>query len=211
LSTFAGIQAPAIESSRAFDSRLLDMIPSLRAFAHMLEPDRTRAHELVRQTLLAAMAAGPSVIGGSQLRAALVAILRTRYYADRGPHSVDPLLFFATTPRRPVAAGVPIPTGPHDLQRALGRLSVEQTEALLLVDVMGFSYVEAAAICVCAVSSVETRVICARSELRTMLVAGHDDGEAQAWIAPAHASGTGVACGLSPARWAPSNGRCRST
>jgi RNA polymerase sigma-70 factor (ECF subfamily) len=53
----------------------------------------------------------------------------------------------------------------EEFREALGRLPVEQCEALVLVGASGFSYEQAAEICGCAVGTIKSRVNRARSKL----------------------------------------------
>ena len=55
----------------------------------------------------------------------------------------------------------------EEFKAALGEISAEQREALILIGVSGFSYEEAAEICGCAIGTVKSRV----SRARTILAA----------------------------------------
>jgi RNA polymerase sigma-70 factor (ECF subfamily) len=57
-----------------------------------------------------------------------------------------------------------------DFRRAFGTLQSEQREALVLVSAEGFKYVDAAAICGCALGTVKSRVSRGRQELTRLLL-----------------------------------------
>jgi RNA polymerase sigma-70 factor (ECF subfamily) len=57
----------------------------------------------------------------------------------------------------------------NDLRTALGKLSVEQREALLLVGAEGMSYEEAAAICEVNIGTIKSRINRARTRLAELL------------------------------------------
>jgi len=57
----------------------------------------------------------------------------------------------------------------EEFKAALGAISAEQREALILIGVSGFSYEEAAEICGCAVGTVKSRVSRARTTLAARL------------------------------------------
>jgi RNA polymerase sigma-70 factor (ECF subfamily) len=57
----------------------------------------------------------------------------------------------------------------QDLMRALGELTDDQREALILVGAEGFAYEEAAEICNCAVGTIKSRVNRARNRLVEIL------------------------------------------
>jgi RNA polymerase sigma-70 factor, ECF subfamily len=63
-----------------------------------------------------------------------------------------------------------------ELRVALGKLPVDQREAIILVGGQGLSYLEAAEICHCAVGTIKSRVSRARAHLaRLMSVEDTDD------------------------------------
>ena len=60
----------------------------------------------------------------------------------------------------------------QDLMRALGELTDDQREALILVGAEGFAYEEAADICGCAVGTIKSRVARGRVALEALLTGG---------------------------------------
>jgi RNA polymerase sigma-70 factor (ECF subfamily) len=64
----------------------------------------------------------------------------------------------------------------EEFRVALGKLPLNQREALILVGASGFSYEEAAATCDCAVGTIKSRVNRARTRLSELLsIKGADD------------------------------------
>ena len=121
-------------------------IPRLRRYALLLTHSQVEADELVQDCLVRALSNIHQWEDGTDLRAWLFAITRNHYInkirrssreGTRVPVSEDePLLLCA-------------PAQPHrlelrDLHRALGQLSEEQREVVLLIGLEGMSY-EAAA------------------------------------------------------------------
>jgi RNA polymerase sigma-70 factor (ECF subfamily) len=62
-----------------------------------------------------------------------------------------------------------------DLQKALGKLSFEQREAILLIGAEGLTYEETAEICGTKVGTIKSRVNRARKRLEELL--GYDDAD----------------------------------
>jgi RNA polymerase sigma-70 factor (ECF subfamily) len=63
-----------------------------------------------------------------------------------------------------------------DLSTALGKLSVEQREVLLLIGAEGMSYEEAAAICGTKVGTIKSRMNRARIRIAELLDVAEEDG-----------------------------------
>lgn len=149
---------------------MVELVPQLRAFARSLCRDATRADDLVQEALVRALSNLGQFTPGTNLKAWLFTIVRNEYYTflRRGR--------FETLDDREGA--LPEPTVPpehegelqlRDLNRALGQLSPDQREALILVTASGFSYEEAATICGCAVGTIKSRVGRAREQLSRLL------------------------------------------
>lgn len=149
---------------------LVAAIPNLRAFAISLTGDPHVANDLVQETLLKAWSHREKFAPGTNLKAWLFTILRNTYFSDfrkkrREVQDVDG------------AAAAQLSSPPEqnghmdmaDFRRALGELSEDQREALLLVGAEGFSYEEAAEIAGCAVGTVKSRVNRARARLAEVL------------------------------------------
>ena len=105
---------------------------------------------------------------GTNMRAWLFTILRNSFYSEirkrrREVEDVDD----AHAARLSVPASQLAHIELEEFKAALGEISAEQREALILIGVSGFSYEEAAEICGCAIGTVKSRV----SRARTILAA----------------------------------------
>ena len=160
-------------------SELLKTLPHLRAFAISLAGNVDAADDLVQDTLLRALGKGHLFKPGTCLQAWLFTILRNLFYTSlrkRRREVEDP---------DGVIAGM-LSTAPEqhgrldldDLRTALGNLSVEQREALLLVGAEGMSYEEAAAICEVNIGTIKSRINRARTRLAELLDVADTDSRA---------------------------------
>ena len=156
---------------------MLEVVPTLRAFAISLSGHVDRADDLVQETLLRAIANIDSFEPGTNLSAWLFTILRnlfrSQYRKDRREIADSDGSYAESLVSNP---------GQHsrlefdELRNALAKLSPEKREALILVGASGYSYEEAAAICSCALGTIKSRVNRARTELAEMLaIDGPDD------------------------------------
>lgn len=150
-------------------------IPRLRRHARALLYHHADAEDLVQDCLVTALAKQDTLQDPSRLRGWLFAILnnlfrmRMRSNARRGvTASIDEFaeqLADITSPgEREVAL---------DLARAMGELSMEHRQILLLLNVEGCSYQEIAEILDVPVGTVMSRLARARERLRGLLE-GHD-------------------------------------
>ncbi len=150
--------------------QLLDLIPSLRAFAMSLAGDSERGDDLVQETLVKAWSNFKSFQEGTNLRAWLFTILRNEFYSQmrkkgREVEDVDGAYAERLSTHAPQFGQVEL----EELRRLLGRIPADQREALLLVGASGFSYEEAADICGCAIGTIKSRVNRARARLAELL------------------------------------------
>lgn len=149
-----------------FRAQMLAAIPALRSFARGLCGNRNLADDLAQEALLKAWAARASFQAGTNFKAWLYTILRNHFYslsrraARFAPWDPD---LAARTLVSPADQGVNIHFA--DLERGLGKLPVEQREALVLVTANGLSYEEAAAVMGCAVGTIKSRVARGRTAL----------------------------------------------
>ncbi|KTS38808.1 hypothetical protein NS228_00945 [Methylobacterium indicum] len=163
----AGLDAAPAE---AFRRDMLAEVPRLRRRAVTLCNDRTRADDLVQETLLKAWAAQDRFTPGTQLGAWLYTILRNHFYSEhqkRAREVGDPDGIFAGR-----LVSLPAQDGNLDLrdvQSALDRLVPDQREALLLSAVHDLSYEDIAAAMECRVGTVKSRINRARARLAEML------------------------------------------
>jgi RNA polymerase sigma-70 factor (ECF subfamily) len=145
---------------------MLATVPALRAFAMSLCRDVDRADDLVQTTLLRAWGHIDSFEAGTNMAAWLFTILRNGFNSEYRKHrrevaDVDGVYAASLTSPPEQEAHVEL----EEFREALGRLPVEQCEALVLVGASGFSYEQAAEICSCAVGTIKSRVNRARSKL----------------------------------------------
>lgn len=149
---------------------IIDIIPSLRAFARALVNDRDRADDLVQETILKALSNLDRFQIGTNIRAWLFTILRNSFFSElrkqrREVADSDGKYAAQLTTRATQVDKVEL----RDFRRALLKLPSEQREALMLVGPAGFSYEEAATICGCAVGTIKSRVNRGRNRLTEMI------------------------------------------
>jgi RNA polymerase sigma-70 factor (ECF subfamily) len=159
-----------------FKAELIELLPSLRAFARSLAHNPAQADDLVQDTLVKALANVERFEPGTNLRAWLFTILRNHYYsqlrkAKREVEDADGR-FAARIAVRPEQDGS---VDLEDFKIAFQQLAPDHREVLTLVGASGCSYEEAAAICGCAVGTIKSRVNRARKKLSDIL--GLDEGE----------------------------------
>lgn len=131
-----------------------------RFLAHLAGQDA--ADDLTQETYLRAMDALPGFRGESSVRTWLLTIAR-RTAADLvRREAARPVLLSG---ERTDAAIVPGPARRVEIETMLASLDPAKREALVLTQVFGFSYAEAAAITGVAVGTIRSRVARARAEL----------------------------------------------
>lgn len=163
-----------MSASTAFKSELIELLPSLRAFARSLAHNSAQADDLVQDTLVKALANVERFEPGTNLRAWLFTILRNHYYSQlrklkREVEDADGK-FAARLAVRPEQDGS---VDLEDFKIAFQQLAPDHREVLTLVGASGCSYEEAATICGCAVGTIKSRVNRARRKLADLL--GLDD------------------------------------
>lgn len=138
------------------------------------------AEELAHETYLRAVSRLPDFTGRSGARAWLLAIARgvtddhTRHTAARPRISAH--VDWAAAADRAADDGQSGYDDFVELNLMLGALCPEQREALVLTQVLGMSYAEAANVMGCRVGTVRSRVAGAREELVAAGTAGDDVG-----------------------------------
>jgi RNA polymerase sigma-70 factor, ECF subfamily len=149
---------------------LLNAIPHLRAFAISLTGKVDQADDLVQEAILRGLSHLDSFTPGTDLQAWLFTILRNLFYTSlrkrrREVEDPDGVIagMLSTAPEQHGRLDL------NDLRTALGKLSVEQREALLLVGAEGMSYEEAAAICEVNIGTIKSRINRARTRLAELL------------------------------------------
>jgi RNA polymerase sigma-70 factor (ECF subfamily) len=170
-------------------------IPHLRRYAFALTRDRSRADDLVQDTLVRAIAKQRYWQWGTDLRAWLFTLMHNQSVDDvrRGVRDgiaveIDDTLPFLVAPADPAAA-----LSLRDVDRALARVTQGQRQVILLIGLEGFSYEQAAAILDVPTGTIRSRLSRGRASLRTLL----DGGEG---TAAKRASITGTADPATPAR-----------
>ena len=165
-----------MNAPQAFKAELIELLPSLRAFARSLAHNAAQADDLVQDTLVKALANVDRFEPGTNLRAWLFTILRNHYYSQlrkskrevedaEGRHAAR----IAVRPEQDGSVDL------EDFKVAFAQLAPDHREVLTLVGASGCSYEEAAAICGCAVGTIKSRVNRARRKLSDIL--GLDDEE----------------------------------
>jgi RNA polymerase sigma-70 factor (ECF subfamily) len=170
------------EGRSAFDAAALAHLDSLYNFARWLTGSPTEAQDLVQETYLRALQAHRQFQPETNLRAWLFRIMRNRFIdeywrRDREPLSAD-MLEKEEASEAP-GGGDPLPGGlgleQHralvrgDLNRALQALPEVYRTALLLADVEGWTWEEAARVLDVPIGTVQSRVFRGRRALRALL------------------------------------------
>jgi RNA polymerase sigma-70 factor, ECF subfamily len=154
----------------AFKTELIELLPSLRAFARSLAHNPAQADDLVQDTLVKALANVDRFEPGTNLRAWLFTILRNHYYSQlrKSKREIEDAdgKFAARLSSRPEQDGS---IDLEDFKVAFAQLAPDHREVLTLVGASGCSYEEAASICGCAVGTIKSRVNRARKKLSEML------------------------------------------
>jgi RNA polymerase sigma-70 factor (ECF subfamily) len=154
----------------SFKAELIELLPSLRAFARSLAHNPAQADDLVQDTLVKALANVDRFEPGTNLRAWLFTILRNHYYSQlrKAKREVEDAegRFAARIAVRPEQDGS---VDLEDFKVAFAQLAPDHREVLTLVGASGCSYEEAAQICGCAVGTIKSRVNRARKKLSDLL------------------------------------------
>lgn len=154
-----------------FASSLEPQIPRLRRYAHVLCRDRSKADDLVQDCLCRALTKGHLFQPGTNLRAWLFTIMHHLHVnavrssvRDGAAVPVDDVEALLTEPPAQ-GAGLTL----RDLDRAMGKLSEEQRQVILLVGLEALSYDEVAMILDLPVGTVRSRLSRGREYLRKLL------------------------------------------
>jgi RNA polymerase sigma-70 factor (ECF subfamily) len=156
---------------------LLKAIPHLRAFAISLTGKVDQADDLVQEAIMRGLNKLDSFTPGTDLQAWLFTILRNHFYTSLRKRQRE-----VEDPDGLMAGMLSAPPEQHghldldDLSTALGKLSVEQREVLLLIGAEGMSYEEAAAICGTKVGTIKSRMNRARIRIAELLDVAEEDG-----------------------------------
>lgn len=159
-----------MKAPQNFKAELIELLPSLRAFARSLARNPAQADDLVQDTLVKALANVERFEPGTNLRAWLFTILRNHYYSQlrKAKREVEDVegRYAARLASRPEQDGS---VDLEDFKAAFAQLAPDHREVLTLVGASGCSYEEAAQICECAVGTIKSRVNRARKKLTDLL------------------------------------------
>jgi RNA polymerase sigma factor (sigma-70 family) len=166
---------PPASNATSLNAAIAAELPKVRRHAIALLYNRADAEDLVQDCLEAALAKQSTLQDPSRLRSWLFAILnnlflmRMRTNARRGvtlpiDEFADSLVSSSAADDRGMAL---------DLARAMGELSLEHRQILLLLNVEGYRYDEIADILGMPIGTVMSRLARARQRLRALLE-GHD-------------------------------------
>ena len=162
--------APAPADEAEVRNGIVELMPTLRAFARSLAANAAQADDLVQESILKALANLGQFRAGTNLRAWMFTIMRNTFYSQlrkrrREVEDVDGKYAArcASVPRQDSAMDF------DDFKRAVAALQADHREVLTLIGVAGCSYEEAAQICMCAVGTIKSRVNRARRRLADLM------------------------------------------
>ena len=167
----------AMSNEEQFRDELMQNVPYLRAFARVLCGRDDQAGDLAQEAVSEGWDRRASFSAGTSLKAWLFKLLRNNYYARRG------LEWNGSVKKQDGSTMIDNEELPNEVElkelaHALGTLSDEQREALILVGASGFAYKEAASICDCAVGTIKSRVARARNALFQVMNELNEGGDA---------------------------------
>lgn len=165
-----GGAVPGTRPASGMSDNILDYLPALRIFARGLCRGTQDPDDLVQETLLRAIEYADSYRPGTNLRAWLFTIMRSRFYNNcrrAGREMTGQIDCVSALPKSQ-------PTQEWHLRHkeilhAIDQLPPHYREALILISVLGESYGNAAAILHCDVGTIKSRVSRARRILRNLL------------------------------------------
>ncbi len=176
------------DSDGGFSAQLVRLLPQLRQWARRLYRDDEAAADLAQETLAKAWQARRSFVRGTKLEAWLLTIMRNQFRSEFRR------AWRKTSWNQEAAEQIPGARDEQiwnselsDVARALGALSKRQRDALILVDVGGYSSEEAAAISHCRPTAIKSRASRARHALLAMLK-GDEPIPRRTRPAPGHAA-----------------------
>jgi RNA polymerase sigma-70 factor (ECF subfamily) len=135
-----------------------------------------QADDLVQEAIMRGLNKLDTFTPGTDLQAWLFTILRNHFYTSLRKRRRE-----VEDPDGVMAGLLSAPPEQHghldldDLRTALGKLSVDQREVLLLIGAEGMSYEEAAAICGTKIGTIKSRMNRARIRLAELLHVVNED------------------------------------
>ena len=174
------VDTPAVPfDEEAFKAELTSLIPHLRAFARSLCGNATLADDVAQDAMLKAWNARERYKTGTNMKAWTFTILRNQFYSIKRRSWRSSSLDQEVAEQTIVANDdVEKSMELNTVRKALGRLSDDQREAIILVGASGLSYEEAGQICGVAVGTVKSRVSRARTALLSIMEKGDFDNSA---------------------------------
>lgn len=172
-------KAPETKASASDDLRakppdpreaILEHLPALRAFAMSLARSSDLADDLVQDTVVKAWMNYEKFDPDTNLRAWLFTILRNTFHSHLRKTKRE-----VSDVEDKHAKSIAVKPGHdgrlllRDFLVALGQLSPEQREVLILIGASGFTYEEAAEICGVALGTIKSRVNRGRRKLAELL------------------------------------------
>ena len=151
-------------------AEIAEHIPMLRRMAKKLTRNEESAADLTQETLAKAWAARRSFVGGTNLKAWLVTIMRNQFRSEmrrawRQMPWDEEIFGQIPAPRDEQTWAIEL----GDAMRAISSLSRYQREALMLSGVGGFSGEDVAEIVHCGRAAAKSRVCRARHAVQSML------------------------------------------
>lgn len=153
------------------NEEIVGYIPALRIFARSLCRNPVEADDLVQETLVRAIENIRLFQSGTNLRAWLFTIMRNRFYSNWAKRARE------RTGDGDCVSSIPMASEDRqfwhirlqEMERALAALPVHYRETIILVTVLGESYLQAAEILGCDIGTIKSRVNRARAALRDRL------------------------------------------
>lgn len=167
--------------TQSFHDLLLESLPRLHAHAMALTRDRSKADDLIQETVLRALRARDQFQTGTNFNAWLHRILRNQHISffrkqHAGLLSIDDIseTCLAQAPTQENHAII------LDVAKALGKLPKEQRQALVLICGNELSYDEVSQAVGCSIGTIKSRVWRARRQMERLMLGTEAEGRPQA-------------------------------
>jgi RNA polymerase sigma factor (sigma-70 family) len=162
----ASAKAEMQAANRPANAEIIQMIPPLRAFARTFCPNPTDADDLVQETLLKGIANIHQFRPGTSMKSWLFTIMRNTFYTRIKVYKREcPAAADCVSGRPTSMPSQDWTLRGHEIARAIQKLPYEQREVLILISMLGMSYLDTAEICGCAMGTVKSRLNRARQNL----------------------------------------------
>ena len=151
---------------RICEGELVDLIPALRAFARTFHPDPNDADDLVQETLTKGIANMHQFQPGTSMKSWLFTIMRNTFYTRIKVYNREcPAAADCASSKPTMLPSQEWSVRSQEIRQAIQCLPYEQREALILIAMLGMSYLDTAEICDCAIGTVKSRLNRARQNL----------------------------------------------